>query len=267
MKIKEISSSLAGTISTAPYENYKPSFSMTVEPDENETSQECFLKIGKELHLQFEIEANRAKTDLIEKQYANIRFRERDGKKYPSVTSILDWAKTWRVTTDELKQYAARGTIVHKLIEIYLSTGRWENPVDLNELREEVAILLGGSLRFSWADCTHKEFIGKYGDKIEVEKTEQVVFNVERLYSGQYDIKGKFDGVPAIMDFKTGGYDMRQLAAYAACEEGIEAIVVLPIGPTENKCGYKKPVIETKINDAFKDFLRARIKFRNRFGI
>jgi hypothetical protein len=267
MKTKEISVGLSGVISTASWENLRPSFNIVAELEEGETDEECFAKLRGTLRAQFEMEANRAKTDLIEKQYSNIRFREKDGKKFPSVTSILDWDKTWRVTQDELNQYAARGTIVHKLIEIYYKTGEWKIPVEIDELKEEVAILLGGSLGFSWTDCTHELFIEKYGDKIKVEKTEQIVFNDEILYSGQYDLKGSYDNVSAIIDFKTGAYDMRQLAAYAVCETGIKRLVVLPVGPTDNKCGYKKPVICDTINDQFKDFLKARKKFRLRFGI
>jgi len=91
--------------------------------------------------------------------------------------------------------------------------------------------------------------------------------NDELLYSGRYDIKGKFEGIPAIMDCKSGAFDMRQLAAYAVCEEGIKRLVVLPIGPTDNKCGYKKPVVCDAIKDEFKGFQRARAKFQLRFGI
>ena len=267
MITKEISAGLSGVVPLSSYENLRPSFTMTVEPENGETADDCFAKIKEILHRQFDAEANKAKVDLVEKQYENIRFRERNGKKYPSVTSILDWDKTWRVSPDELKQYASRGTIVHKLLEIFLKTGKWENPYEISELKEDVAILLGGSLGLSWEDCAYREFMEQYKDKIEVAETEKTVFNDEHLYSGRYDIKGRFNGVPAIMDFKTGSFDMRQLAAYAVCEDDIEVLVALPVGPTDNKCGYKKPVIETKIQDQFKEFLRARAKFRARFGV
>ncbi len=267
IKIKEISAGLSGVIPVAAFENLRPSYNMVVEPIGDVDPNEVFDYIERILHDRFEHEVNRAKIDLIEKQYSHIRFREKDGKKYPSVTSITGWFKEWKITDDELKQYAARGTIVHKLIEVYLTTHKWVEPYDIGELREFISILMSGSLGFSWTDCSYKAFIEKYEDKIEIEKTEQVVFNDQHLYSGRYDIRGKFDGLKAIMDFKTGVHDMRQLAAYAVCEKGIERLVILPVGPTDNKCGYKKPVICDTIQDEFKGFLKLRNKFMERFGV
>ena len=265
--IEEISASLSGVIPVAAYENLRPSYSMTVKPIGEQDPKEIFTIIEKVLHERFELEANRAKTDLIEKQYTNIRFREKNGKKYPSVTSILGWNKQWAVTVDQLKQYAARGTIVEWLILDYLKGGVWPNPIDVLALKEDVAILLGGSCGFSWANCTHEAFMEKYKDKIKIEKTKGVVFNDELLYSGEYDILGEYDGVRSIMDIKSGTFDMRQLAAYAICEKDIEQLVILPVGPTDNKCGYKKPVICTTIQDEYKKFTEARSKFRLRFGV
>ena len=69
------------------------------------------------------------------------------------------------------------------------------------------------------------------------------------------------------MDFKSGSHDWRQLAAYAACIDGIEQLVVIHIGPTDNKQGYKKPSICTTVNAEFKEFLKARAKFREQFGV
>lgn len=266
-KIKEITASLSGVIPVASYENLRPGYSMTVEPIGDADPEKIFDIIEKILHDRFEHQVNIAKIDLIEKQYSYIRFREKDGKKYPSVTSILGWYKEWKVTDDELKQYGARGTIVHKLCEVFLKTGKWIEPYESEELKEDISILMGGSLGLSWEDCTHKKFMEKYGDKIKVEVTEQVVFNDQHLYSGRYDIKGKYDGVVSIMDFKTGAFDMKQLAAYAVCETGIEQMVILPVSPTDNKCGYKKPVISNLIQDEFKGFLKLREKFYMRFGI
>ena len=268
MRVKEITVSLSGTIGTAPYENFKPSFSMTMELLEGDDENKAFNTAKDYLHNLFELEANRAKIDLIEKQYSNIKFREKDGKKYPSVTSILNWEKTWKIPEDELKQYSARGVVVHKLIELYLETKEWRNPLDIPALKEEVSILMSGSKGFSWEDCSHIAFMEKYRDKIEVKSIECEVFNSQQLYSGRYDIKGKYEGIPSIMDFKTGSdYDMRQLAAYAVCEEGIEQLVILPVGPTENKTGIKKPIVCDTIQDQFKDFIKARARFKERFGI
>lgn len=268
MKTKEIHMGLSGVIPQGAYENLRPSYDMTVEPEDDEDRNKIFADLSRFLHQLFDQEANRAKADLIEKMYEQIRFYERNGKKYPSVTSILDIFKDWKITVDELRQYAARGTIVHALITEYLISGEWPDPLEMESLKEEVSILMSGSLNMTWESCSHKTFVEKYGEKIKIEKYEQEVFNDEVLYAGRYDIFGEYDGIRSIMDFKTGSvYDFRQLAAYAVCEDKVEQLVIFPIGPTDNKCGYIRPIVNDTIQAEFREFLKARAKFKNRFGI
>ena len=266
-KIKEVTVSLSGVIPVAAYENLRPGFSITAEPINGESPEKIIAELQAYLHSVFENESNRGKADLIDKQYANIRFYERNGKKYPSVTSILGWDKEWRVTDDELRQYASRGNIVESMINVFISTGDWFDPTQVLSLREDVSVLMSGSLMMTWEQCSHKKFMETYQDKIQFEKFQGKVFNDEVLYAGTYDILGNFDGIRSIMDIKTGCFDMRQLAAYAICEKDIEQLVILPVGPTENKCGYKRPVICDTIQKEFEEFLKARAKFKQRFGI
>ncbi len=267
MKIKEITVSLSGVIPVAAYENLRPGFSITVEPIDGENPEKIIDELQQYLHTVFDNESNRGKADLIDKQYANIRFREKDGKKYPSVTSILGWDKDWHITDDELRQYASRGTIMDAMISTFLISGKWIDPTQVQLLREEVSILMSGSLMLTWEQCSHKAFMAQYRKKIEVDKFHGTVFNDEALYSGEWDILGKYDGIRSIMDIKHGQFDMRQLAAYAICEQDIEQLVILPVGPTDNKCGYKRPVVCDTIQKEFEEFLKARAKFKQRFGI
>lgn len=266
-KVKEITVSLTGVIPVAAYENLRPGFSMTVEPINGEDPEKIITELQQYLHTVFEGESNRGKADLIDKQYANIRFYEKNGKKYPSVTSILNWNKEWRVTDDELQQYASRGNVVEALINEYIKTGKWLEPAQTPSLREDVSILMSGSLMMSWEQGSHKAFMEKYKDKIIVLEFQKTVFNDEALYAGTLDIEGNYNDIASVMDIKTGGFDMRQLAAYAICLENIKQLVILPVGPTDNKCGYKKPVICDTIQKEYAEFLKARAKFKQRFGI
>ena len=267
MRIKEITVSLSGVIPVAAYENLRPGFSITVEPINGEEPEKIIAFLQEYLHTVFEHESNRGKADLIDKQYTNIRFYEKDGKKYPSVTSILNWDKEWRVTDDELRQYASRGNIVEALVQDFIINEKWLEPELTSDLREDVSILGSGSLMFTWENCSHKAFMEQYRSKIEVKEFQGTVFNDAALYAGTYDVLGKYDGLDSIMDIKTGTFNMRQLAAYAICLEGIEQLVVLPVGPTDNKCGYKRPVICDTIGKEYEEFLKARAKFKQRFGI
>jgi hypothetical protein len=266
-KIKEITVSLSGVIPVAAYENLRPGFSITVEPINGEEPENIINELQQYLHAVFEGESNRGKAELIDKQYANIRFYDKDGKKYPSVTSILGWDKEWRVTDDELQQYASRGNVVEALITEYIKTDKWIAPTEVPSLKEDVSILMSGSLMMTWEQGSHKAFMEKFKDNIAVDEFQVTVFNDEALYAGTLDILGSYDNIKSVMDIKTGGFDMRQLAAYAVCCKNIEQLVVLPVGPTDNKCGYKRPVVCDTIQKEYEEFLKARAKFRQRFGI
>lgn len=268
MKVKEITVSLSGVIPVAAYENLRPGFSMTVELPEKQSAYEAMIYCQEYLHQLMKEEANRSKAEAIEKMYSVIRFYERNNKKYPSVTSILGYDKNWYgISEEQLQQYASQGTILEALCQHFLETGHWIDPHEIDSIREDIIILERGSMHFKWEDGSHKAFMKQYRDKIEVEQFQMEVYNDEHNYAGTLDLIGYFDGKLSVMDFKRNTYDMKQLAAYASCLEGIEQLVVLPIGPTDNKCGYKKPVICETIELEFKAFLKARSKFRKQFGI
>ena len=266
-KVKEITVSLTGVIPVAAYENLRPGFSITVEPINGGDPEKVVAELQQYLHVIFENESNRGKADLIDKQYTNIRFYEKNGKKYPSVTSILNWDKEWRVTDDELQQYASRGNVVEAIINEYLKSGEWIDPTQVPSLREDVSILMSGSMAMTWEQGSYKKFMKQYRNKISAVEFQKTVYNDESLYAGTLDILGQYYKIESVMDIKTGGFNMRQLAAYAVCLENIKQLVVLPVGPTDNKCGYKKPVICDTIQKEYAEFLKARAKFKQRFGI
>ena len=271
--VKEITVSLSGVIPVAAYENMRPGYSITVEPQNGSSPEKVITNCETLLHKMFENAANRAKADDIKRTYASLRWYEKDGKEYPSVTSILGWnvdmAKMCRMTPDELLQYACRGNIVEAMINEYLRHGEWLEPSMIPSIREDVAVLETGSLGMTWKVCSYKEFIAKFESKIKVEAIQKTVFNDEHLYAGTEDILGEYDGVKSVIDIKCrkGGWDMRQLAAYAKCEKDVKQIVIFPVGECDNVCGYKKPVICTTIQAEFEKFIIARAAFKRRFNI
>jgi hypothetical protein len=268
MEIKEIRHSVQAVISTGPYENQREMFEVLATLKSDDNLEDAMRKLEEFNHSRLEMTVNRAKVDLIEKQYQNIRFYEVNGKKYPSVTSILGWNTDWKITEDELAQYGSRGTIVHTLIEKYFKDKKWYEPLELPELENDVSVLMSGSRKLSWKDCSYKEAIENIIKDLELVASEQTVYNDTHLYCGRFDMLCKYKGKLTLMDFKSGTTtDMRQLAAYAVCLNNVEQLVILPVGPTDNKTGFKKPVICTDIQKEFKAFLYARSKFRERFGI
>jgi len=268
MKIKEISASLSAVIPIASYENLRPSFTIMAELEEGDSVDKSLSLIKDILKNKVEQVGNEAKTDLIKKQNDKIRFYERNGKQYPSVTSVLGWNIDWKISEDELTQYGSRGTIVHKIIELYLKEKKWYDPIDVPELEDDVAVLMSGSKKLTWKSCSYIKAIEGIEKDIELIDMEKSVYNDELLYAGRFDCLCKYKGKLTVLDFKSGTTtDMRQLAAYSVCIPDVEQLVIVPCGPTVNKSGVKKPVVCDAIQPEFKKFAYARSKFRLRFGI
>ena len=269
MKIKEINYSISGVVPVASYQNLKPFFSATAELQEGDDIEEAFKALRDKLKTMFDAEALNAKAEYIEQMYSRLRFYTLpSGKKVPSVTSVLGWDNFWRITEDELQQYGAIGHIIHKMIEEYIKTGKWIDPVYDEDLKPEVATVYSGNLGLNWEDYSYKAFMEKHYVDFKIEKTEIEVHNEEQLYAGRADAVGLYKGWRSLIDWKSGASrDFRQLAAYAVCFEGIEQMVICPVGKTQNKSGVINPIVEINIPKYYQQFLKARIAFRRRFGV
>ena len=268
MKVNEITVSLSGVIAVASYENLRPGYQMTVELSPQDDPYKVMLQCQDELHKMMDAEAIRGKTDYLKRAYEDkFRWYQKDGRDYISVTTVLYWDAEWHVTPDHLAQLASRGTVVGEIVETYLKDKIWIDPEKTASLADDVNILKTGSSGLSWEDCSYRAFCEKYAEDITVENTQGAVFNDEHKYAGTYDIVGTYKRRRAVIDVKCGGHNMAQLAAYAACLPGIEVLVVLPVGPTDNKCGYQQPKVCEDIQGEFQKFLQARAKFRQRFSV
>lgn len=121
---------------------------------------------------------------------------------------------------------AEHGKLVHELITKYLTTGRKpkcptpESDAALNAFR-----------------------IWFQRHKIEVEALEESFYNAEHGYCGRPDFRGRVDGHPTLIDWKTGRFIKQpfamQLAAYAAPFPHIERLGVLNL---KDGLPYWKPL-------------------------
>lgn len=198
------------------------------------------------------------------------------GKSYPSVTSILH-PEGIDYPEDDLKQYASRGTIVHKLIELYYKADckQWFDPHNVPELKEHVQNVEKGSLKLKWSDCDYIGFKKEYGKDIKMELFEQLVVNDQYEFGGRFDVYGLYKGEPAILDFKTAStysHDkleeyFQQLSAYARTlpSGNVKYLVIIPLSPKDG--GYLPPYVSSNIDKHFKDFLVKREEFRKIYGL
>lgn len=285
----EISASFTGVIPTGSYENEKPFFHVkeTVEG----TTEEVYItdimirKRQKELHQmcydQFKAQAEVSYQERIAKQYQNIRWYDFGGKKVPSVTSITGLDKEFHIPEDELAQYGCRGTIIHKQAEIFLNSGDWKEPKDIEECSNDYVTVVKGSLGLELDNVDFRAFYKKYPFTVlHLEKA-----TVNDSYGGRIDIiceidsknKGgweKIEGVvydkPTILDIKTSSSldkmtGLTQQSAYAR-SENIEQIGLIHL-TKDNKCGYAKPVITLNVERYYSLFDNKRDIFRKRFGL
>ncbi len=292
-RIIEIAASFTGKISTGSFENEQPFFSAkeiidigllpTPEVDRIIESRQSELK--DICYGQFKKHAEIAYQEKVAKSYANIRFYDAgNGQKYPSVTSIIGMDENFFMAADELSQYGARGTVIHKQIEIFLKTGEWKQPKDIPEVAFQVMTVIKGTLGLSLDDVNFINFYKDYPFKVV--KQEETVINHEHKYAGRLDLLGvieksnpgkwdKIEGiqfdVPTILDIKTSAQldkakGLTQQAAYAMTYADVKQIGLIHL-TKENICGYAKPAVSNKIEHYWSIFLNQREKFRQRYGI
>lgn len=289
----EIAASFTGKISTGAYENESPFFSVkdVMEMDEADYIADEQIKsrqqeLYKICHDQFKHHAEISNAERIAKEYKNLRFYEgQNGVKYPSVTSIIGWDEDFYVSEDALAQYAARGTIIDKQVEIFLLTGEWKEPKDIPEIYPELVILKQGNLGLTFDDVDFRAFYEAYPFKVI--SCQGVVLNHQHRYGGRMDIKaiiestnkGKWDkvegvifDVPIILDIKSGSIDktkhLKQQTAYLHCQDNndVAAVGLIPLNK-ETQQGFSKPIMESNKEKYWHLFIKDRENFKKRFGI
>lgn len=288
----EITAAVSAVIPTGTYENLKPLYSVKETIEVDELPNELGLRVDIDAMISKRTDELRAmvnskldsdyqeqKIMRIKAQRKDMRFYERGGKQYPSVTSIISAIEPIDYDPMLLQQYAARGNIVHKQIAHYFKTGTFEKDISkVPGTKLDYLILSQGSLKLSWEDCN---FLGWWEDNSKDIKlgtnasddSEVTVFNDEHLFAGTADLICLYKDKKAVIDFKTASnYDAekldkywRQVAAYCRTV-GAEVMIVAPLNP-KNKCGYGKTLVEDSVEKYFNLFLQDRAAFKQVYGV
>lgn len=217
-----------------------------------------------------------------------LRIKLIDGKQYPSVTTVLhpegiDYPEVL------LNQYAARGTLVHKQIELFLQTGKWYGDItrlpkavgksdpEYQKLKDAIKTMQEGSLGLKTEHCSFPGFYAKYGRLFTFNGLEVPLVNTRYVYCGTTDCEGTYRKYNAIADWKTAssypkdkveGY-FEQLSAYANTDNlvgTINRLVIVPLNPKSPR-GFEAPIVTKKVNYYFKRFLIKRKQFKKIYGI
>ena len=292
----EIVASVSGVIPTGNYENYKPMYSAKEIVQCNGNADEIIETRSAEIKAILDgllkRDYERIRLENIVKNREDIRWRQKGDKFYPSVTSIISAVEPINFDPDLLKQYASRGSLVHKQISHYFTTGVWEEDIlQIPDTKLDYMIVTQGSLKLDWRDCNFMGFWEKNNkdflpyDFVEGQDTtppsptdypvDVELFNDDYLFSGEADMqKLYYQSKVTLPDYKTGAVYTddrllkywKQLSAYARTLGGVEQMMIIPLNP-KNKSGFGKPIIETDIDKYFNLFLQDRSAFKKIYGV
>lgn len=274
----KISSAFSGVVATGSYENARPAFSAEQEFEVDcQTEEEInyvIEEVQSQLHVicyeKFKAVEQQMIAERIQKERKDIRFYEKDGVKYPSVTSIINFDSDFFCSETELQQYASQSNITHARVAEFIKSGKWVEPKELSECWTDIVICTKGDLQLDIDAGDFPAFLKKYPMK-EMKNFDDPVFNEEFLFAGTPDFQALVDEIPTLADVKRTIDKIKlfmQTAAYSKCK-GLENIKQLMGIELNNKTqqGFSKPVIEIRIDNYFSMFLQKRKSFKERYGI
>lgn len=246
---------------------------------EQEFSKGTVSELTRTLQKEVDVEFYRIEETLKQKAKVNllkdkVRFYEEDGIFYPSVTSVLAFAKGFKSFFP--KGYAEAGTILHAYCE------RWAKDKKLTVFDFETISKEFPKLAFELSvvkeenidieSLNPNQVLEKL--KLEVISIEDEIINKKEKYAGRRDLKCKYDGKITSLDWKgtsaaLSGEQLsdywQQLAAYS--EDDVEQLVIIPFD--RKLKGARKPYILPKEKIALyrELFLQKRKKFEKAFNI
>ena len=182
----KITVGFTGVISTGEFENERPSFGLEDEFDGSledvKLRQESLYEVCRSL---FDKVQNESVAKKLEKLRKDLRFYSRGNKRYPSVTSVLNWDSDFFISEEDLLQYAAQGEINHLKLNYFIEKKRWYETKEIPEAHFHMVILKKGSKQLPY-DCGNLPgFIEKY--PIKFIDSEKIIYNDEHEYAGRRD--------------------------------------------------------------------------------
>ena len=248
MKTYEIVYGNAFTINRGNYENEKPFYSQKVVI-QSETDIDVKAEYAKLRSIVDELATAQYNASKLDQ--SGLRIRIKDGKKYVSVTSVTGGGKKLDIDPE----YAIRGTELHRMFNVFVDTGKWEEPSVKLE-------------RLNYSDLKYKEFFEANKENIDFSVNQQniEVWNDDHLFSGEIDIICQVNSIKTLADFKSGSWSWEQLAAYwkAANDPDIKQLAIFDV--KKNKLEVIA-VTSPKARLAYENFLKKRGAINAIYGI
>lgn len=165
------------------------------------------------------------------------------------------------VSEEQLIQYGAMGTIIHKMAEFSLQGET--NPTKLwQECKKEWDIIQNGDLGLDPSAANPQGFMQKYADEFDwsTGDIEVEMIDNDLMMKGTADLPIKRNGRWVMADWKTcrsysrekKEHYFKQLALYSIMYQKqtgreMHELVILPLNPN-NKAGYGKPIITDEVD-------------------
>ncbi len=250
-----VSYSNSAKINIGNYEQLNPYFMAKSEYEKaitEEEEQQEFSRLKSLIDYLLDQEVKKVKNGQD-----GLRFREKDGKKYPSVTFIIH-PDPIPMEPEKLRKYAHRGVVVEDIFKKWMKTGVIEEPS-----KQDVDLI--DPLKFE--DIKYHDFIKEHGSDIifNEKSVSQVVYNEKFLYSGEKDIQECIiGGKKTLVDIKTGSWDWKQLVAYWLCDEEAEQLAVFDLKKN------KLELLDPKSKRAFTHIMSFMVKrgvIKERYGV
>lgn len=281
-----VEASFSGVLPVGNFANMRPGFAASMEfEQEFKTEDEVKLTIeGCQVSLQeicyanFEAEAIKAKVVKVQEDLKGFRFHDINGEKFPSVSTVAGYDKSFFVPEVDLPLYCAQGNIIDAEIRNFVKTGVWTDSKDLLECTADRFVLKNriteSGKHLALSGWNFKGFLEKYPIEGLI-SMEKVVFSKKHRIAGTPDLIGTYGGLKTLVSIKRTKSEVDnyiQEAGYSLCEglEDVQQFMVVEMKAEEdggNKQGFSKPSLTTDVARYQELFLRKRQEVNKIYGV
>ena len=281
----KVSASFSGVLPTGEYQNSRPGFSAEEEFEfdgDNAVVDDVLKTRQQELQAicfgNYELEAEKARIAKITADLQKDVFHEIDGEKYPRVSWVSSYDKAFFVGDEDLKIYAAQGSIIDAEIRNFVRTGVYKDSSELIECTADRFIIknkkTSSGKYLALSGWNFQGFLEKYPIK-ELKSMDKLLSSKKYKIAGSPDLLGTYDGLKTLVSIKRTQDEVSnfiQEAGYSLCDglDDVQQFMVVEMKAEAdggNKQGFAKPAITKDVARYRELFIRKRNDITKIYGV
>lgn len=281
----KVSASFSGVLPTGEYQNSRPGFSAEEEFEfdgDNVVVDDVIATRQQELQAicfnNYQAEAEKARIAKITADLQKDVFHEIDGEKYARVSWVASYDKSFFVGDEDLKIYAAQGSIIDAEIRNFVRTGVYKDSSELLECTADRFILkskkLSNGKYLALSGWNFQGFLAKFPIS-DLKSMDKLFFSKKYKIAGSPDLLGKYEGLKTLVSIKRTEDEVSnfiQEAGYSLCEglEDVEQFMVVEMKAEQdggNKQGWSKPSVTKDVQRYRELFIRKRNDITKIYGV